>query len=232
MFSLCIYDYLFQNYAPKSFSRFFFARENAYVRKNVAPNIPDAPLSRQLPNEISGERQSEPVFMASEWAALRGRQPPAPMSDSDKTPAAFFTRERANSQLERAKGGNFGTVPLKNTILWSPGRSYTASTLSRFVGRPLQKRWICAGRRDTRCFSRVSRQKYFPTREKDQLELGGPATGKCVYCAVTGMSEAQWKKNKKNPHVQNRLQMSPKKQHSKERTDRNNDLWTFNVTFL
>lgn len=32
--------------------------------------------------------------------------------------------------------------PLKNTILWSLVLSYTASTLSRFRGKPRQNRWI------------------------------------------------------------------------------------------
>lgn len=59
----------------------------------------------------------------------------------------------------------FETGPLKKMILWSPGLSYTASILSRLAGRPLQKRWIWVGLKDTRCLSRVRRQKYFPEKE-------------------------------------------------------------------
>lgn len=67
--------------------------------------------------------------------------------------------------------------PLKKTILWSLVRSYTASTLSSCSGRPRQKRCICAGCSDTRCPSRVSRQKYFPGGTERGCGCRGPACG-------------------------------------------------------
>lgn len=62
---------------------------------------------------------------------------------------------------------------MKKMILWSLARSYTASTLSRCSGRPRQKRCTCAGCSDTRCRSRVSRQKYFPGRTGVWLPVVG-----------------------------------------------------------
>lgn len=72
-----------------------------------------------------------------------------------------------------AAGQGGGTrSPRKKTILWSLVRSYTASTPSRCRGRPRQKRCICAGCSDTRCRSRVSRQKYLPG-DREGLDRAG-----------------------------------------------------------
>lgn len=82
-----------------------------------------------------------------------------------------------------------GHPPLKKTILWSLVRSYTASTLSRRSGRPRQKRCTCAGCSDTRCRSRVSRQKYLPGGTQGvglQVAGLGPRVGSAPLSASAG----------------------------------------------
>lgn len=94
-------------------------------------------------------------------------------------------------------------LPLKKTILWSLVRSYTASTLSRCSGRPRQKRCICAGCRDTRCRSRVSRQKYLPggTEGRAGLQRGSaPSMGHAPQPTATGTLEVPLKK-KASPRI-------------------------------
>ncbi len=51
-------------------------------------------------------------------------------------------------------------------------RSLVHSIHAVQVGRQtLQKRWIWAGLNDTRCFSRVRRQKYFPDEKFDSKNV-------------------------------------------------------------